>query len=388
MTRRLVATVIGTRPEAVKMAPVVRRLAADPDLESRLLLTGQHRDMVHGVLSDFGIAADADLGLMEPGQNLASFTARALDGIATVLRRWRPCLVLTHGDTMTTVAASLAAFYESIPSGHVEAGLRSGSRRDPFPEEMDRTLADQLADLLFAPTARARERLVATGADPERIYVTGNTAIDAFLHMTRLHAGPRPWPDCLAGVDWSRRIVVVETHRRENWDGAIGEIARAVGDVVRNRPDVEAVYSVHPNPVVADAIRERLLGRPRVHLCPPFDYPTWVRLLAASHVVVSDSGGLQEEVPAIGRPLVVTRRTTERPEAVEAGTAILAGTDYEGVARALATLLDDGDAHRRMSRAVNPFGDGRAAERTVQAVRHHLGLGPRPRDFAPQEAGA
>lgn len=385
MTRARVVTVFGTRPEAVKMAPVVRRLREDPDLESLVLVTAQHRDLLDPVLRHFEIVPDADLDLMEPGQNLAAFAARALESVARTLRGWRPDFVLTHGDTATTVAASLAAFYERIPVGHVEAGLRSGRRWDPFPEEMDRLVADVVAEIHFAPTPRARDHLLREGVDPDRVYVTGNTAIDAFLYTASAAAAAGPVPGT-EGVDWSRRVLAVETHRRENWEGAIAEIARAIGDVAAARPDVEVVYSVHPNPVVREAVYGALAGRPRVHLCAPFDYPDWVRLVARSHMVVSDSGGIQEEAPALGKPLIVARRTTERPEAVEAGTAILAGTTYEEIRAALERLLDDAACYRRMSRAANPFGDGRAAERTVLALKHRLGLGPRPADFAPAVA--
>ncbi|MBX6350906.1 MAG: UDP-N-acetylglucosamine 2-epimerase (non-hydrolyzing) [Clostridia bacterium] len=384
MTAVRVAAVFGTRPEAIKMAPVVRALQEDPSFEVRLLVTGQHRELLDAVLACFDLAPDADLDLLVPGQPLAELAARALDGVARALRAWGPALVLTHGDTATTVAAALAAFYEGIPSGHVEAGLRSGDRWEPYPEEMDRRIADQLADLLFAPTERARRALLAEGAEPERVFVTGNTAIDALLHTKERveREGERaPWPASLSRVDWSRRVVVVETHRRENWQGAIAAVARAVGAVVRARPDVEVVYSVHPNPVVREAVSGALSGTPRVHLCEPLDYPTWVRLLSRCEAIVSDSGGLQEEAPALGKPLVVTRRRTERPEAAEAGTALLVGTEADDVRDALLRVLDDDELRQRMSRVANPFGDGKAAARIRDAIRFRFGLGPRPRDF-------
>lgn len=382
MTRRpLVASIFGTRPEAVKMAPIVRAIAADPELEGRVLVTAQHRELLDAVLDHFDIRPDADLNLMESRQSLDRIAARAISGVAEVLREWKPDFVLVHGDTVTTVAASLAAFFERIPCGHVEAGLRSGHRWDPFPEEMDRLLADAIAEIHLAPTPRAREHLRREGVSEDRIYVTGNSAIDAFLYTVERARPPRR-PET-AALQGGRRVLAVETHRRENWDGAIAEIARAVGDVVDAHPDVEVIYSVHPNPVVRDAVHGVLAGKPRVHLCEPFTYPEWVYVVAHSYFVLSDSGGIQEEAPAIGKPLIVARRTTERPEAIEAGTAWLAGTSYDEIRHALETLLTDRERYQRMARARNPFGDGRAAERTVAAVKHRLGLGPRPEPFEP-----
>ncbi|MBX5476115.1 MAG: UDP-N-acetylglucosamine 2-epimerase (non-hydrolyzing) [Clostridia bacterium] len=382
MTRRpLVVSIFGTRPEAVKMAPIVRAIAADPDLEGRVLVTAQHRELLDAVLDHFDIRPDADLNLMESRQSLDRIAARAISGVAEVLREWKPDFVLVHGDTVTTVAASLAAFFERIPCGHVEAGLRSGHRWDPFPEEMDRLLADAIAEIHLAPTPRAREHLRREGVSEDRIYVTGNSAIDAFLYTVERARPPRR-PET-AALQGGRRVLAVETHRRENWDGAIAEIARAVGDVVDAHPDVEVIYSVHPNPVVRDAVHGVLAGKPRVHLCEPFTYPEWVYVVAHSYFVLSDSGGIQEEAPAIGKPLIVARRTTERPEAIEAGTAWLAGTSYDEIRHALETLLTDRERYQRMARARNPFGDGRAAERTVAAVKHRLGLGPRPEPFEP-----
>lgn len=382
MTRRpLVVSIFGTRPEAVKMAPIVRAIAADPDLEGRVLVTAQHRELLDAVLDHFDIRPDADLNLMESRQSLDRIAARAISGVAEVLREWKPDFVLVHGDTVTTVAASLAAFFERIPCGHVEAGLRSGHRWDPFPEEMDRLLADAIAEIHLAPTPRAREHLRSEGVSEDRIYVTGNSAIDAFLYTVERARPPRR-PET-AALQGGRRVLAVETHRRENWDGAIAEIARAVGDVVDAHPDVEVIYSVHPNPVVRDAVHGALAGKPRVHLCEPFTYPEWVYVVAHSYLVLSDSGGIQEEAPAIGKPLIVARRTTERPEAIEAGTAWLAGTSYDEIRHALETLLTDRERYQRMARARNPFGDGRAAERTVAAVKHRLGLGPRPEPFEP-----
>ncbi|MBE3589763.1 MAG: UDP-N-acetylglucosamine 2-epimerase (non-hydrolyzing) [Firmicutes bacterium] len=368
------------------MAPIVRAIAEDPDLEGRVLVTAQHRELLDAVLEHFEIQPDADLNLMEERQTLHGLTARALTGVAEVLRAWKPDFALVHGDTVTTVAASLAAFFERVPCGHVEAGLRSGRAWDPFPEEMDRRLADTIADIHLAPTPRARDHLRREGVEEERIYVTGNSAIDAFLYtVERVRPPRRPEAEVLHR---GRRVLAVETHRRENWDGAIAEIARAVGDVVDAHPDVEVIYSVHPNPVVKEAVHAALAGRPRVHLCEPFTYPEWVYVVAHSYLVLSDSGGIQEEAPAIGKPLIVARRTTERPEAVEAGTAWLAGTGYEEIRHALETLLNDRERYQRMSRARNPFGDGRAAERTVAAVKHRLGLGPRPEPFRPEAGGA
>jgi UDP-N-acetylglucosamine 2-epimerase (non-hydrolysing) len=370
--------VFGTRPEAIKMAPVVQELGRAPDIEPLVAVTAQHRQLLDQVLAWFGIHPDADLDVMVDGQTLTHITTRVLEGCARVFSDLRPDFVLVHGDTTTTLAAALAAYYARLPLGHVEAGLRTGDKYAPYPEEANRRLTDALADLHLAPTDWARDNLLREGTSPETVVVTGNTAIDALLRTARGAAaarGPRR-----AGQP---RVLLVEVHRRENFGRPMEEIVLAVRDVVRRFPDLRAVFSVHPNPNVEAVVRRHLEGEPRVELHPPFDYPEWARRMASAHLIATDSGGLQEEAPALGTPVVVLREKTERPEAVAAGTAVVAGTGREAVAATLARVLGDPAEHARMASARNPYGDGRAAERTVEAVRHRLGLRPdRPEEWA------
>ncbi len=355
------------------MAPVVRRLREAPDVSSRVLVTAQHREMLDQVLEHFGIEPDYDLDIMRERQSLEDVTVRSLRGVADVLRRVRPDLVLVHGDTTTTMAGALAAFYHHIAIGHVEAGLRTGDKYAPFPEEMNRHLTGVLADLHFAPTRTARENLLREGVDPARIWVTGNTAIDALLDTVRPdYVFSDPTLASLVGD--SRRVLAVEAHRRENWGAPLEEICAALAEVVRNHPDVLLVYSVHLNPAVQEPVHRHLGGLERVVLVPPISYPDWANLLVRSHLVVTDSGGLQEEAPALGKPVVLLREVTERPEALAAGTVWQAGVRRERIVHAITTLLTDEQVYRRMARAVNPYGDGRAAERIVSAIRYFFGL--------------
>ncbi|MCL6521086.1 MAG: UDP-N-acetylglucosamine 2-epimerase (non-hydrolyzing) [Firmicutes bacterium] len=379
-----VVCVFGTRPEAIKMAPVVRALQARPALDVRIVLTAQHRQLLDQVMEQFGLAADADLDLMRPGQPLEELTARALLALHAELGRWSPDLVLVHGDTTTTLAGALAAFYRRIPVGHVEAGLRSFRLDAPFPEEANRLLTDRLSALHFAPTPRARQNLLREGIPAEGVLVTGNTAIDALL-WTVEHARKADVraAERLLG-SWSGRLVLAETHRRESWEGAIEEVARAVADAVQAHSDVLLLYSVHPNPLVRQAVRRATAGRARVRLVEPQPYGIWAQLMRRAHLVVTDSGGIQEEAPSLHTPVVLAREVSERPEGVEAGTVHLAGTGYEGVRHLVDRLLSDPEAWRRSAEAPNPFGDGRAAERIAQAVEWRLtGRAPRPEEFRP-----
>lgn len=366
--------VFGTRPEALKMAPVVQALARHPRLEPVVVVTGQHREMLDQVLAHFAIPVHRDLDVMRPRQSLTDVTVRVLTGLAAVLAEERPDVVLVHGDTATTGIASLAAFYARIPVGHVEAGLRTYRKYEPFPEEIFRRIADVIADVHFAPTRHARENLLAERIDAANIFVTGNTVIDALLLTVREdYTFQTPGlAEILAG---GRRVLAVEAHRRENWGRPMHDICRALRRVLDARDDVCLVYSVHRNPEVADVVAEHLAGHPRAHLfSPPLDYPEWANLMARCAFVVTDSGGLQEEAPALGKPVLLLRNTTERPEAVAAGTVQQVGTDPEAVTAAILRLLDDPDAYTAMARARNPYGDGQAARRTVAALAYWLGL--------------
>ncbi|EXJ15010.1 non-hydrolyzing UDP-N-acetylglucosamine 2-epimerase [Imhoffiella purpurea] len=361
-------TVFGTRPEAIKMAPVVQALAAAPEVESQVCVTAQHRQMLDQVLSLFGITPEFDLDLMQPGQDLTDITSRVLAGLRNILRETRPQLVLVHGDTTTTFAASLAAFYERIPVGHVEAGLRTGNIYAPWPEEMNRRLTGSIAEWHFAPTERARQNLLREAVRPERIIVTGNTVIDALLDVVRrlreddgLSAEIERDFDFL---DSSRRMILVTGHRRENFGEGFERICQALA-VLAEREDVQIVYPVHLNPNVQDPVRRLLGGKGNVHLIEPLDYLPFVALMDRASFLITDSGGVQEEAPSLGKPVLVMRETTERPEAVEAGTVRLVGTDETAIVREASRLLDDPAAYERMSQAHNPYGDGQAAARIL-----------------------
>jgi len=363
------AIVIGTRPEAIKMAPVVRALRARPGrFEALLVSTGQHREMLRQVLEAFDLRPDADLDVMKPGQDLFDVTAASLLGMRDVLRSARPHAVLVQGDTTTAMAAALAAFYERIPCGHVEAGLRTGNRLLPFPEEMNRLLADRLAGVHFAPTQGAADALIAEGVDRAGIHVTGNTVVDALLWVRqRLRERPVPLPVPEAELQ-GRRLVLVTGHRRESFGETFRGICRAILRVVRAHPDVVVVYPVHLNPSVDGPVRELLGREPRVVLAPPVGYLQFVSLLDRAHLVLTDSGGVQEEAPSFAKPVLVMRDVTERPEGVQAGVARLVGTSEEGIFAGTSELLDDAEAYGRMARGANPYGDGRAAERIADIL--------------------
>ncbi|HEY8394241.1 MAG TPA: UDP-N-acetylglucosamine 2-epimerase (non-hydrolyzing) [Thermaerobacter sp.] len=369
--------VFGTRPEAIKMAPVVRELAGRATFDVRVAVTAQHREMLDQVLDLFGIRPDYDLDIMRPRQTLTEITTRSLSGLEGVIADARPDLVLVHGDTTTTFAGALAAFYHRVPIGHVEAGLRTYDKYQPFPEEINRRLTDALCDLHFAPTPAARDNLLREGIPAGGIFVTGNTAIDALLATVRagyqfrrreLAAFPSP----------GRRLVLCEAHRRENWGEPLHEIARALRLLVERNPDIELVYSVHPNPVVAETIREHLAGVARVTLLDPPEYADWANLMGRATLLLTDSGGLQEEAPALGLPVLLLRDKTERPEAIEAGTVIQVGPHEEAIIREAERLLHDPQRYEQVARARNPFGDGRAAERTADAIEYFFGLRPAP----------
>jgi UDP-N-acetylglucosamine 2-epimerase (non-hydrolysing) len=362
--------VFGTRPEAIKLAPVVRALAADPRFSPRVAVTAQHRDLLDQVLDLFGLRPDYDLDLMRPGQDLFHVTSSALLGLKPVFEDARPDLVVVQGDTTTTFVGALAAFYSRIPVAHVEAGLRTGDPFSPYPEETNRVLTGRLATWHFAPTDRARVNLMREGVDPSTITVTGNTGIDALLHVAdRVRATPPRLP---LELDGDRRLVLVTAHRRESFDGGMDRICRAVAELARRRPELDLVFPVHPNPNVRTAVDATLTGLRNVHVVEPVDYEQLVSLLTRAHLVLTDSGGIQEEVPSLNVPALVLRDKTERPEGVEAGALKLVGTDPTRIVREALRLLDDETEHARMAAAPNPYGDGRASERITNVLVREL----------------
>ena len=375
-----VMSVFGTRPEAIKMAPLVLELQRHEEIESLVCITAQHREMLDSVMEQFGITADYDLDIMSKGQDLTDITMRVLDKMRGVLRDAKPDVVLVHGDTTTTFAGALAAFYEKIPVGHVEAGLRTYDRWSPFPEEMNRSLVGRIATLHFAPTA-SNEGNLKREAVSGSLYVTGNTVIDAMAYTVR---GDQFTSPELNAIDFEgRRLIALTCHRRENYGEPMAQIFTAVAELAKRNPDVLIVYPVHLSPVVRDAAKQYLDGIENIHLIEPLDAMDMHRLMAKSFFVMTDSGGIQEEAPALGKPVLVLRRETERPEAVEAGTVKLAGTETEPIFALAEELLRDGAAYEAMAKAVNPYGDGHACPRIAQAILHHFGRGEAPAPFVP-----
>lgn len=380
-----VAVVFGTRPEAVKMVPVVQELRRHPAMEPVVVVTAQHREMLDQVLDHFGVRPDYDLNLMRDRQSLTDLTVRALAELTALLADLRPDLVLVHGDTTTTLAAALAAYYARLPLGHVEAGLRTYDKYAPYPEEINRRLTDALADLHFAPTALNRDNLLAERVPERGIFVTGNTVIDALLRALRddyRFADPRV--QALAAGSGGMRVALVEVHRRENWGEPMRGIGAALRRALERHPRLLLVVSLHFNPEVREALVPALSGHPRAVLLDPPSYPEWVHLMRLCDFLVTDSGGLQEEAPALGKPVLLLRETTERPEAVAAGTVWRVGVDPDAIVHAITTLLEDPRRYAAMATARNPYGDGRAAERVVAAVAWWFGLAERrPADWKP-----
>jgi UDP-N-acetylglucosamine 2-epimerase (non-hydrolysing) len=367
-----VLSVFGTRPEAIKMAPVIRRLEERSErFESLICVSAQHRDMLDQVLDVFALRPDYDLEIMTPGQSPAGVVARVLDRLPPLLREIRPDVLLVQGDTMTTFAASFAAYLERMPSCHVEAGLRTGNRYHPFPEEMNRVLTTRLADLHFAPTTTARDRLLAEGVPAKTVLLTGNTVIDALLSTVR--ADYHFTTPALAALDPRSRVVLVTTHRRESFGAPLRSTCAAIADLVDRFPDIEVVLPVHPNPNVKTEVEAILCDTPRVHLITPVDYLEFVHLMARAHLILTDSGGVQEEAPSLGKPVLVLRETTERPEGVEAGTAVVVGTDRQRIVATASRLLSSAEAYQRMANAVSPYGDGKASERIAAALEQRYG---------------
>jgi UDP-N-acetylglucosamine 2-epimerase (non-hydrolysing) len=367
-----ILSVFGTRPEAIKMAPLVRRLADAEGVEARVCVTGQHRAMLDSVLDLFAIKPDYDLNVMSANQSLAQITTSVLDGVGKAIADFRPDHLLVHGDTTTAFAAALAGFYAKVPVGHVEAGLRTGDIYAPFPEEMNRRLVDSVATTYFAPTETARRALLNEGKDAAAIHVTGNTVIDALLMMVeRLKRSPRLTAKIAASfpfLDPAKKLILVTGHRRENFGDGFERICQALATLA-DRDDVQIVYPVHLNPNVQEPVRRILADGANVRLIEPQDYLPFVHLMTQAHIILTDSGGIQEEAPALGKPVLVMRDVTERPEAVAAGTIRLVGTDVTAIVEQASALLDHDIAYRRMSHAINPYGDGHAAERIVN---HYL----------------
>jgi len=367
-----VLAVLGTRPEAIKLAPVIRELARHRDqFKVRVCITAQHRHLLEPILRWFRIPVHYDLDVMRPNQELCALTALILERFHAVLEAQRPDVVLVQGDTTTVMAASLAAFYHRVPVGHVEAGLRTLNRYSPFPEEINRRLASQLSTLHFAPTEWSRQNLLKEGIPPERIFVTGNTVIDALLETRdRVVRRPPAIPQLRGFKPAGRKLIVVTAHRRENFGQGLTSICRGILRLASERQDIEIVYPVHPNPNVRSIVQPMLGGKDRIHLIDPLDYPQFVWLLSQAYLALSDSGGIQEEMPSLGRPALVMRENTERPEGVKAGVCRLVGTSSEVIYRTVTELLDNPKAYAQFARRRNPFGDGKAAQRIVAALKH------------------
>ncbi|HBV40912.1 MAG TPA: UDP-N-acetylglucosamine 2-epimerase (non-hydrolyzing), partial [Erwinia sp.] len=367
-----VLTVFGTRPEAIKMAPLVHALAQDGEIDARLCVTAQHREMLDQVLQLFAIVPDYDLNIMRPGQGLTEITSRILEGLKSVFAEFRPDVVLVHGDTTTTFAASLAAFYHQIPVGHVEAGLRTGDLYSPWPEEANRTLTGHLATWHFPPTETARQNLLRENLPAARMFVTGNTVIDALFWVRDRVLSDEQLRNSLATrypfLAADKKLILVTGHRRESFGDGFERICSALADIARRHPEAQIVYPVHLNPNVSEPVNRILSDIDNVVLIEPQEYLPFVWLMDRAWLILTDSGGIQEEAPSLGKPVLVMRDTTERPEAVDAGTVRLVGTDTQKIVREVTRLLTDEEAYQSMSRAHNPYGDGLACERIVQAL--------------------
>lgn len=374
MKKLKVMTVFGTRPEAIKMCPLVLEMKKYPDLiEPLVAVTAQHREMLDQVLELFQIKPDYDLNIMTSGQTLYDVTTRALMGLKEVMEEAKPDIVLVHGDTTTTFAGALAAFYAQIPVGHVEAGLRTGNKYSPYPEEMNRKLTGAIADMHFAPTAISKQNLLKENVNPDNILVTGNTVIDA-LQATVQKDYAFEDAEFNKVFESGHRLILMTTHRRENLGEPMRHVYKALKSVLETHEDVEAIFPVHKNPKVREIVQQELGGLDRVHLIEPMDYEPFANLMAKVDIVLTDSGGIQEEAPALGKPVLVLRDTTERPEAVSAGTVLLVGTAYEDVLRETNRLLDDAAHYKKMAEAANPYGDGQACARIVNAVLRKNGF--------------
>lgn len=370
--------VFGTRPEAIKMAPLILQLKKQLEkFETMTVVTAQHRQMLDQVLQTFNIEPDIDLDIMGKSQTLTDITVKILNQLDKLLKEVKPDIILVHGDTTTTFATSLAAFYNQVRIGHVEAGLRTWEKYSPFPEEMNRQMTDAVTDLYFAPTMQSKENLIKENHDEKTIFVTGNTAIDAL----KLTVQENYHHDVLEQIPSNHRLILVTMHRRENQGEPMRRVFRTLRQVVEAHDDVEVIYPVHLSPAVQEAAKEILSNHPQIHLIEPLDVVDFHNIAARSYFIMSDSGGVQEEAPSLGKPVLVLRDTTERPEGVTAGTLKLVGTESENIREAMETLLTDETVYHQMSQASNPYGDGRTSERIVEAIAHYFGRAERPENF-------
>ena len=379
MDKLRIMSVFGTRPEAIKMCPLVKELASRPEIESLCCVTAQHRQMLDSVLEVFELRPDWDLDIMTPRQTLSTIASKCLTGMDEAIEALKPDMILVHGDTSTTFAGALAAFYHQVKVGHVEAGLRTYDKYSPFPEEMNRVLVSNIADMHFCPTVSNRENLVKEGHQ-KNLFITGNTVIDAL--KTTVRADYRFTTDTLNTLPYGeKKIILVTCHRRENYGEPMKQIMLALRQIAEENEDVELVYPVHLSPVVREAVDKYLRGAPRVHLIDPLPADEMHNLMARCYMVMTDSGGLQEEAPSLGKPVLVLRRETERPEAVEAGTVKLAGVEQTEIVAMAEQLIRDEDAYAKMARAANPYGDGHACRRIADAILWYFGRGERPADY-------
>lgn len=384
MEKIKVLSIFGTRPEAIKMAPLVKVLSSHERIESKVCVTAQHREMLDQVLELFDIKPDYDLDIMKERQSLTGITAKVLNGLEDVLSTERPHIILVHGDTTTTFAASLAAFYQQIKVGHVEAGLRTFDKYFPFPEEMNRKLTGSIADLHFAPTNNSESNLLREGICKDGIFITGNTVIDAMDHTVEEDFEFED--ETLKNIDFSKKVIMVTAHRRENWGDGIKNICSALKTIARDNEDVEIVYLVHLNPVVKEVVEEYLGSEPRVHLLKPLDIKNTHNLINKSYMIMTDSGGLQEEAPHLGKPVLVLRDVTERPEAVSAGTVKLVGTDVDVIINEANDLINNLEKYNAMSKSINPYGDGIASQRIRDAILYYFNIiDKKPTNFAVSE---
>ncbi|QNL42706.1 UDP-N-acetylglucosamine 2-epimerase (non-hydrolyzing) [Streptococcus sp. NSJ-72] len=378
MKKIKVMVVFGTRPEAIKMAPLILQLKKQSEkFETMTVVTAQHRQMLDQVLQTFNIEPDIDLNIMGKQQTLTDITVKILNQLDKLLKEVKPDIILVHGDTTTTFATSLAAFYNQVRIGHVEAGLRTWEKYSPFPEEMNRQMTDAVTDLYFAPTMQSKENLIKENHDEKTIFVTGNTAIDAL----KLTVQENYHHDVLEQIPSNHRLILVTMHRRENQGEPMRRVFRTLRQVVEAHDDVEVIYPVHLSPAVQEAAKEILSNHPQIHLIEPLDVVDFHNIAARSYFIMSDSGGVQEEAPSLGKPVLVLRDTTERPEGVTAGTLKLVGTESENIREAMETLLTDETVYHQMSQASNPYGDGRASERIVEAIAYYFGRAERPENF-------
>ncbi len=373
MKTKKVMSIFGTRPEAIKMAPLVKKLEESEDFESILCVTAQHRHMLDMVLDLFDLRADYDLDIMEHGQSISDITVKVLKGMEDILQKTKPDIVLVHGDTSSTFVGALAAFYQQIPVGHVEAGLRSGNIYSPYPEEMNRKLTTNLADLYFAPTKGNYNNLIKENIDKNKIFITGNTVIDALLEVVKDDYVFET--EILNNIDYAnKKLIVMTCHRRENWGQPMVDIFEAVAETAKENKDVEIVFPVHLNPKIRELAQKIMGDVEGIHLIEPMDYQPFANLINKAYFILTDSGGIQEEAPALGKPILVLRRETERPEAVEAGTVKIVGVDKGIIKKEINNLLLNKEEYLKMSHAVNPYGDGRASDKIIESLRTYFGL--------------